>query len=66
LPYLATAATAVGGDFPMMAHKLKFLKLDGFSDPLPWLNRCERYLHVRCTPEHQRVAFTAFYLLDDA
>jgi hypothetical protein len=31
-----------------------------------WLNRSERYFHVRHTPEHKRVAFIAFYLLDDA
>jgi hypothetical protein len=28
-------------DFATMAHKLEFPKLDGSSDPLPWLNRCE-------------------------
>jgi hypothetical protein len=49
-----------------MAHKLKFPKFDGSDDPLPWLNRCEQYFHVRRTPEHQRVTFAAFYLLDDA
>jgi hypothetical protein len=53
------------GDFPMTAHKLEFPKFDGSGDPLPWLNRCERYFHVRHTPEHQRVVFAAFYLLDD-
>jgi hypothetical protein len=47
-------------------HKLEFSKFDGTSDPLPWLNRCERYFLVRRTPEHQRVAFAAFYPLDDA
>jgi hypothetical protein len=30
------------------------------------LNRCEWYFFVRRTSEHQRVAFAAFYLLDDA
>jgi hypothetical protein len=49
-----------------MAHKLEFPKFDGSGDPLPWLNRCERYFHVRRTPEHQRVTFVDFYLLDDA
>jgi hypothetical protein len=47
-------------------HKLEFSKFNGTSDPLPWLNRCERYFLVRRTPEHQHVAFAAFYLLDDA
>jgi hypothetical protein len=49
----------------MTPHKLEFLKFNGSGDPLPWLNRCERHFHVRRTPEHQRVAFTAFYFLDD-
>jgi hypothetical protein len=47
-------------------HKLEFPKFDGTNDPLPWLNRCERYFLVCRTPEHQRVAFATFYLLDDA
>jgi hypothetical protein len=33
---------------------------------MPWLNRYERYVHVRRTPENQQVAFATFYLLDDA
>jgi hypothetical protein len=49
-----------------MAYKLKFPKFDGSDAPMPWLNRCERYFHVRHTSEHQRVAFATFYLLDDA
>jgi hypothetical protein len=49
-----------------MAHKLEFPKFDGTGDPLPWLNRCERFFHMRWTPDDKRVAFTAFYLLDDA
>jgi hypothetical protein len=56
-----------GDDFPTTPHKLEFLKFDSSGNPLPWLNRCERYFHVHGTPEHQRVAFAAFYLLlDDA
>jgi hypothetical protein len=55
-----------GDDFLPTAHKLEFPKFDGVRDPLPWLNRCERYFHVRHTPDHKRVAFAAFYLLDDA
>jgi hypothetical protein len=47
-------------------HKLEFPKYDGTGDPLPWLNRCERYFHVRRTPEPKRVALAACYLLDDA
>jgi hypothetical protein len=54
------------GAFLPTTHKLEFLKFDGTSDPLPWLNRCERYFLVHRTPEHQRVAFAAFYLLDGA
>jgi hypothetical protein len=47
-----------GGDFVS--------KFDGASDPLSWLNRCERCFHVRRTLVHQRVSFAAFYLLDNA
>jgi hypothetical protein len=53
------------GAFLPTTHKLEFLKFDGTSNPLPWLNRCERYFLVRRTPEHQRVALAVFYLLDD-
>jgi hypothetical protein len=55
-----------GGDFVSTTHKLEFPKYDGTDDPLPWLNRCERYFHVRRTPEQKRVALAACYLLDDA
>jgi hypothetical protein len=54
------------GAFLPTTHKLEFLKFDNTSGPLPWLNRCESYFLVHRTPEHQRVAFAAFYLLDDA
>jgi hypothetical protein len=53
------------GAFLPTTHNLEFLKFDGTSNPLPWLNRCERYFLVRRTPEHQRVALAVFYLLDD-
>jgi hypothetical protein len=35
-------------------------------NPLPWLNWCMCYFFVCQTPEHKCVAFTAFYLWDDA
>jgi small-conductance mechanosensitive channel len=54
------------GAFLPTTPKLEFSKFDDTSDPLLWLNHCERYFLVRRTPEHQRVAFAAFYLLDDA
>jgi hypothetical protein len=54
------------GDFIPTANKLEFPKFDGTGEPLPWLNRCEWYFHVRRTSEHKRMAFAAFYLLDDA
>jgi hypothetical protein len=47
-------------------HKLEFPKYDGTSDPLPWLNRCDRYFNVHRTPEHKKVAYATFHLLDDA
>jgi hypothetical protein len=54
-----------GSNVVPTAHKLEFPKFDGNGDPLPWLNRCEHYFHVHRTPDHQRVPFAAFYLLDD-
>jgi hypothetical protein len=45
---------------------MEFPKFDGASRPLSWLNHCERFFHVRRTPDDKKVAFTAFYLLDDA
>jgi hypothetical protein len=54
-----------GGDLIQTSHKLKFPKYDGIGDPLPWINRCEQYFHVRQTSEHKCVTFTAFYILDD-
>jgi hypothetical protein len=54
-----------GDDIAPSTHKLEFPKFDGSGDPLPGLNRCERYFRVRCTPDHKRVAYAAFHLLDD-
>jgi hypothetical protein len=51
--------------FPI-THKMEFPKYDGIGDPLPWLNQCERYFCVRCTPEQWRVTYASFYLTDDA
>jgi hypothetical protein len=56
---------AAGDDIVSTTHKLEFLKYDGAGDPLPWLNKCKRYFHVRRTPELKRVALAACYLLDD-
>jgi hypothetical protein len=57
---------AAGDDIVSTTHKLEIPKYDGASDPLPWLNRCKCYFHVRRTPEPKRVALAACYLLDDA
>jgi hypothetical protein len=35
------------GDFLPTYHKLDFLKFDGSGDPLPWVNHCEHYFHIR-------------------
>jgi hypothetical protein len=61
-------------DFVPTTHELEFPKYDGASNPLPWLNRCEQYFRVRCeqyfrvrrTPDHKRVAYATFHLLEDA
>jgi hypothetical protein len=45
---------------------MEFPKFDGADDHLPWLNHCERFFHVRQTLDDKKVAFAAFYLLDDA
>jgi hypothetical protein len=55
-----------GDNIVPTTHKLEFPKYDGAVDPLPWINRCEKYFRVQRTPEHKRVAYTAFHLLDDA
>jgi hypothetical protein len=57
---------AAGDDIVSTTHKLEFPKYDGTNDPLPWLNICERYFHVRRTPEPKRVPLAACYLFDDA
>jgi hypothetical protein len=36
-----------------MAHKIEFPKFDIIDDPLPWLNRCERYFCLRGIPEQR-------------
>jgi hypothetical protein len=46
-------------------HKLEFPKFDGKGDPQPWLNRCEQFFWLWCTPDNQRVTYAAFNLLDD-
>jgi hypothetical protein len=47
-------------------YKMEFPRYDGVGDPLPWLNRCERYFRVQCTPENWRVAYASSYLTDNA
>jgi hypothetical protein len=47
-------------------NKLEFLKFNGKGDPLPWLNCCERFFHLRRTPDDQKVAYATFNHLDDA
>jgi hypothetical protein len=48
------------------SHKIEFHKFDCAGDPVPWLNRCERYFSLRGTPADRRVQVASFYLLDDA
>jgi hypothetical protein len=45
---------------------MEFPKFDGTSDPMPWLNHCERFFHVHLTPDDKKVVFVAFDLLCDA
>jgi hypothetical protein len=44
---------------------MEFPKYDSVGNPLPWLNRCERYFRVRRTLENRHVAYAPFYLTDD-
>ncbi|MEJ2003071.1 MAG: retropepsin-like aspartic protease [Maritimibacter sp.] len=44
---------------------MEFHKFDGTGNPLSWLNHYGWFFHVRRTPDDKKVAFTAFYLLDD-
>jgi hypothetical protein len=53
------------GDFLPTYHKLDFPKFDGSYDPLQWLNRYEHYFRIRWTPNHKRVSYASFHLLDD-
>jgi hypothetical protein len=59
-------ADAKDGDFLPTYHKLDFPKYDTSSDPLPWLNRCAHYFRVHRTPDHKRVSYASFHLLDAA
>jgi hypothetical protein len=56
----------LSGELFQMSHKIEFPKFDGTTDSLPWLNRCERYFCICGTPEHRRVHYASFYLLEDA
>jgi hypothetical protein len=56
----------LGGELFQTSHKIEFPKFDSTTDLLPWLNQCERYFRIRGTPEHCRVHYASFYLLDDA
>jgi hypothetical protein len=54
------------GDFLLTYHKLDFPKYDESIDPLPWLTRCEHNFRIHRTPDHKRVSYASFHLLDDA
>jgi hypothetical protein len=62
----ATDDDDLSNDFIPTAHKLEFSKFDCTGDPLPRINRCERYFRVWRTSEHKRVAYASFHLLEDA
>jgi hypothetical protein len=42
--------------------RLEFPSFDGKEDPLPWLNRCETFVHGQGTPERCRVWYAAMHL----
>jgi hypothetical protein len=47
-------------------ERIEFPRLDGTSDLLQWIHRCECYIRARRTLEHRCVAYAAFHVLDDA
>jgi hypothetical protein len=54
---------------PLVAREgtvVKFLRFNGTDDLLRWIHHYECYFHVHRRPEHKRVAYAAFHLLDDA
>jgi hypothetical protein len=53
------------GEGNSTSHKLNFPKFDGFGNPMPWLNRCERYFRLHGTPKNRCVQVASFYILDD-
>jgi hypothetical protein len=42
-----------GEDRFLTSRKIRFPKFDGTGDPLPWLNRCDRYFYVRTIQENK-------------
>jgi hypothetical protein len=51
---------------PPRFHKLQFPTYDGESDPLPWLNRVERFFKGQHTEEESKVWMASYHLTDDA
>jgi hypothetical protein len=47
-------------------HKLLFPTYDGSEDPLPWLNRCDRFFHVQGTLDAGKVFLASFYMFGEA
>jgi hypothetical protein len=44
---------------------LEFPRFDATGEPFSWLIDYEKYFHARRTPDHKRVTYVSFYLLDD-
>jgi hypothetical protein len=43
-------------------QKMDFLKFDGKSDPLVFINRCESYFHQQCIAEEEKVWMASYNL----
>jgi hypothetical protein len=39
---------------------------DGSGDLLPWINHYKHYFHVSRMPDHPRMSYALFHLLDNA
>ena len=53
-----SVTTPAAGSFPVFQsryHKLPFPTYDGREEPLPWLNRCEKFFRGQKTPDNKKV-----------
>jgi hypothetical protein len=64
LPNLGSGEAGHKG--PPKFFKLEFPTYDGEGDPLPWLNRVERFFKGQRTEEEDKVWMASYHLTEDA